>query len=421
MTLTPVLLCGYGRSGTTALMALLSTAPGIAFNREYPFEDRWLTYLAKFSLLTGRPGPSRHLDAVQLTDYADDHFGPVPWWTPGPSDRTSLMLSSSRCFHALWQEFSASARAADERLTHYGEKVPDWLPAAIRDEMPCRVIGLVRDPRDVFLSARAFVQARGAVGFGMEPGTTEAEDARNTAHKLLGYYENTREVEPRGDTIMIRYEDLARTPTACADRIGAFLGVDLDPAAAPAAYLDSHRTSADVEASIGRWRREPLSNCVRASLETHLRQLLIDYRYDLTDVAGTPSEVVPDPQMPCSPDGKLRVSNGRTFVTVTGGDFSVELPPNSLPAKSDDEIWICLQGDTGDHCSVYWRGAHEPFVEERSLHIPFRSGRHWQILRMRVGQHPLWRGTIAQVRVDLLNGVVVSGRGGEIRWVRYVH
>jgi hypothetical protein len=64
-------------------------------------------------------------------------------------------------------------------------KVPDWLPAAIRDEMPCRVIGLVRDPRDVFLSARAFVRARGAVGFGMQAGTTEVEDARNTAHKLL--------------------------------------------------------------------------------------------------------------------------------------------------------------------------------------------------------------------------------------------
>jgi len=402
-------------------MALLSTDPRVAFDREYPFEDRWLTYLAKFSLLTGRPGPSRHVDAVQLNDYDDDHFGPVPWWAPGPADRTPLMPSPSRCFHALWQEFSASARAADERFTHYGEKVPEWLPAALRDEVPCRVIGLVRDPRDVFLSARAFVRARGAVGFGMQPGTTELEDARNTAHKLLCYYENTRSVGPRSDAITIRYEDLARTPMDCAARVSAFLELDLEPAAAPAGYLDSHRTSADVEASIGRWKREPLSPSVRVCLETHLLQLLTEHGYELSEAGTPPFEVVPDPQMACSPDGRLCVSNGRTFVTVTGGDFSVLLPPHPLPAKSDDEIWICLRGDTGDHCSVYWRGAREPFVEERSSHIPFRPGRHWQILRMKVGQHPLWQGSIEQIRVDLLNGVVVPGRGGEIRWVRYVH
>jgi len=39
---------------------------------------------------------------------------------------------------------------------------------------------------------------------------------------------------------------------------------------------------------------------------------------------------------------------------------------------------------------------------------------------MRVGEHPRWRGPIEQIRVDLLNGIVVPGRGGEIKWVRYV-
>ena len=67
-------------------MALLATEPRIAFDRRYPFENRWLTYLAKFSLLTGRLGPSGRFDAVQLADYYDDHFGPVPWWPPEPAD-----------------------------------------------------------------------------------------------------------------------------------------------------------------------------------------------------------------------------------------------------------------------------------------------------------------------------------------------
>ncbi len=193
-------------------MALLATEPRIAFDRRYPFENRWLTYLVKFSLLTGRPGPSGRFDAVQLTDYYDDHFGPVPWWPPEPADGMPLMPASSGCFRGLWQEFSASARTADDRLTHYGEKVPDWLPAAICDEVPCRVIGLIRDPRDVFLSARDFVRTRGAVGFGMQPGSAELEDARNTAHRLLCYTENARAAELRRDAIIIRYEDLVRNP-----------------------------------------------------------------------------------------------------------------------------------------------------------------------------------------------------------------
>jgi len=75
--LTPVLVSGYGRSGTTALMALLATDPRVAFDRRYPFENRYLTYLVKFCLLTGRP-PSVHLDSVQLAIIAMTASAPRP-------------------------------------------------------------------------------------------------------------------------------------------------------------------------------------------------------------------------------------------------------------------------------------------------------------------------------------------------------
>src|SRR5438045_1003360 len=51
--LTPILVAGSGRSGTTMLMALLGTDPRVAFDRVYPFENRYLTYLAKFAVLSG--------------------------------------------------------------------------------------------------------------------------------------------------------------------------------------------------------------------------------------------------------------------------------------------------------------------------------------------------------------------------------
>jgi len=81
MSLTPILVDGYGRSGTTALMTLLGSDPRVVFDRRYPFENRYLTYLAKFALLTDRAGVGRHLDAVQLYDYDDGHFGTFPWKT----------------------------------------------------------------------------------------------------------------------------------------------------------------------------------------------------------------------------------------------------------------------------------------------------------------------------------------------------
>jgi len=67
-------------------------------------------------------------------------------------------------------EFSASVRRSRPHATHYAEKVPFWLAAIAREVTPCRMIHLVRDPRDVFLSARAFPRVRPAAGFGMEAG-----------------------------------------------------------------------------------------------------------------------------------------------------------------------------------------------------------------------------------------------------------
>ena len=396
-------------------MALLATDPKVAFERRYPFEDRYLSYLVKFGLLTGRRGPSPHVDSVQLMDYYDDRFGSVPWGAPEPAER-AMMPSSAECFLSLWQAFSTSARGTNDRLTHYAEKVPDWLPAVIRNDVPCRTINLVRDPRDVFLSARDFVRVRGAVGFGMGDGHSELDAARHTAHAWLSFAENARADRTRTDTIALRYEDMVQEPGPNAARLSTFLGLRLVPAEAPSEYLASHRTSGDVSRSVGRWQREPLSDVVRTCLETQLQDLMLDYGYKPSEGAPRPSEI------PCHPEravnGTVQVVDGTMLISVGNQDFNMELQPTPLRAVSTDEIWICVQGDTGDHCSIYWRG--EAFSEERSVHVTFRPGRHWQILRFPVGKHPLWRDVVEQLRIDLFNGNVAPTAGGRLRWIRYV-
>src|SRR5262245_8897147 len=79
--LVPILLSAYGRSGTTALMGWLATDEEVAVDRTYPFENRYITYLAKLSVLSDRSGRSSVFDPLHLTAYHDDRFGPPPWAT----------------------------------------------------------------------------------------------------------------------------------------------------------------------------------------------------------------------------------------------------------------------------------------------------------------------------------------------------
>jgi LPS sulfotransferase NodH len=54
MSLTPILLSGQGRSGSTWLMSLLASDRRMAFDLVYPYERRYLTYFAQFARLFER-------------------------------------------------------------------------------------------------------------------------------------------------------------------------------------------------------------------------------------------------------------------------------------------------------------------------------------------------------------------------------
>ena len=419
--LRPILVAAYGRVGSTALMALLGTDPRVAFDRRHPFENRYLTYVAKLSLLAGGPGGSPYLEALQLHEHADSRFGPVPWPTVlGPNGDPLLQPCPEEWLAGLWGMFSAAVKRRNPQATHYAEKVPVWLPAIVRGVMPCSVLHLVRDPRDVFLSAREFTKSRETVGFGMEPGTSDMDQARHTAHGLLTFFENELADRDRADRRLVRYEDWVERQGAVVEELNGFLELTLSAGEDVVRHFEVHKTSADLAATVGRWRREPLPPAVRGFLERHLAGLVADYGYELPPDVRAPETIVFGAAMACSADGRVTPSGSQAVVEVTGGDFWVELPLAPRPAREIAELWVCLQGTTGDHCSVYWHSLGEPYDEARSVHVPFRPGQHWQILRFQVGRHALWRGTVERVRLDLFNGTVTPGARGEVRWVRVV-
>jgi lipopolysaccharide biosynthesis protein len=419
--LTPILLSGPGRSGTTAIMALLGTDSRVAFDRRYPFENRYLTYLAKFALLSGRPPVPSHLDAFQLFRYDEDRFGPAPW-SSGPGDDGTLPLQPTlpEWLTGLWRTFSASVKARHPEATHYAEKVPPWVSAAVRGLVPCRVLHLVRDPRDVFLSARDFAAARGLAAFHPQMSPSDRDQAWHLAQGMLVYAENERADRGQADAMLVRYEDLVQEPAVVVGRLNGFLGLSLDATSEDVTrHLARHRTSTEPVHSIGRWRREALPPAVRACLESLLAGPMADYGYELSPGTEPAVDVVPDAGTGSS-DGSATGGAGGAAVTVTDGDVSIDVPPRRLEADTVAELWLCLRGSTGSHCSLSWRGPDEGFAEPRSIRVPFRPGRHWQILRFRLGDHPDWRGTVAQLRLGLFSGAVTPGAAGEVRWLRTV-
>jgi hypothetical protein len=408
----PILVAGYGRSGTTALMSLLGADARIAFDRRYPYENRWLTYLTKFAQLAVRSGASPQLSSEQLCDFASGTFGSVPWPndpTPGPPP---LALTTAEWLTAMWAAFSGSVRNRFPEAIQYAEKAPAWLPAAVHHVIPAKTLHLVRDPRDVFLSAVAFNRARGAAGLGRQAGDGDLDHARNLAYELLLYHEN----RDAGDGLDVRYEDLIADRDRTVDRISRHIAFTL-PMDAPENAPVEHFTSASPQESIGRWRRERFPDAVRLILESQLDELLFAHAYERSALPSIGFDTASCTN--CSSDGNWQPHGAGAQIQITGEDFWVALPPEEFAAKSAKEIWACVRGNTGDHCSLYWRRGREEFHEGRSVHAAWIPGRHWQIVRFRPTANQHWHGTITQIRMDLFNGRNARG-AGELRWIRRV-
>jgi hypothetical protein len=237
-----------GRTGSTLLMQLLATAPTIEFDRVAPYEHNYLAY---FSDLAGQ--------VAQPIQSPDARRAPAPVLLPTPFP---AMLDgdelAGRLLRGMWREFSDLRRQHNPDARFWAEKfgdraVPATLPAA-------KVLLLIRDPRDIWCSINSFDDRRGFYGFGRQADESRASFLKfflGSVHDLLD-----RSFPQSSSVLLVRYEDLVTRVDREARRIGAWLGVDLDPAAVIAnrSSFREHMTSADPasdpSSSVGRWRRD---------------------------------------------------------------------------------------------------------------------------------------------------------------------
>ncbi|GEM_PF-2513529 len=433
--MTPIMLCGQGRSGTTALMKLFSSSELVFSDREYPYEKRYLTYFAKLSELLARRDPTEPFEVPNLLDFNDRTFGGFPWtysdgypdapWPPGKSDWLNM----------FWSGFARLAATLNPSARYYIEKAPGWLPGFVRKALPCETVYLFRDLRDVYLSSQLWGRTD-AEYLRLESEDKTGEQAHMLAYEFMQSYENYAADRRAGDAYLVRYEDSISDAPGTVKRIEERFGLRLDLERSRRDWA-GHATSSSLSASVGRWQKEGIDERAHRAFLTCVGRELQDLGYAVEDAPAPvfefhfSSECMPEASFAESPDGHLYLESNQARVEISDAGYWLTLPIENFDAESIDHIWISVAQGPGNVCSLYWRRPGESFSEAESFHVEHQPSESWRVLDFPLNQHPEWRGKIEEVRLHLFNlyqngfGRRLSFRAecrgtGYLRWLRAI-
>jgi hypothetical protein len=259
----PILLTSTGRTGTTLLMSEFARHPDLVVGDQFPYEIKQIAYhSAAFRALVADADWERSTKPeTMLASEMTRIVGSNPYKMTGLFGlgggksvlrefyHSAVPSGYATLFRRFIVEFYATlASAQGKRSAPYFCEKSDLDEAAVLGARlffdVVKDIVIVRDPRDLLCSAIAFWKLRPETALTM---------LTSTVSRLARI---ARDAGP--DTVVIRYEDLVREPVATRQTLSRFLDLDLlsQPEAAGETIPDSHRTSRDPAASIGRWQSD---------------------------------------------------------------------------------------------------------------------------------------------------------------------
>jgi glycosyltransferase involved in cell wall biosynthesis len=270
-SLTPLLVDYFTRDGSTLMMRLLASSPQIAVENVYPYERKYFAYIWRWSnLIVRQDWPEDGWGASSLGTL--DQFrktamvGPPPW-TPRPlvESAPGEAAEAERWFETTWAEFSrrAAARtradhASEAPVLYYAEKhLNTWL-VALEHLPPLKLIVLLRDPRDTWVSINSFNEQRGTGGLGRDRASSYDEHLEHVLRRQRERLVWIAGLLDEGKVPVIRYDDMVEDLPGVAHRLEEWLGVELDPAATASdrQMRVQHVSAANPRASLGRWKTE---------------------------------------------------------------------------------------------------------------------------------------------------------------------
>ena len=259
--LVPVMIRTFGRTGSTLLMQILGTDRRICFERLYPFEQRYLTYVYNMARMVGSTPKAGDTEWNNDVLFQSRHraVGCLPYGRIAAFDRQQL---AKQCFVSLWEQFSIAMREAQELSTdqpaYYAEKVPNQVAEFANEHLRARNIFLLRDPRDEMVSIKCFNEKRGFHSFGWQENDSDISYARKICQIRRPFLQNLVSFEANHRRIYIRYEDLIQDGKPEVARLSEWLGVNLSmrKATRDKTIQKRHMTSANLVSSVERWRSE---------------------------------------------------------------------------------------------------------------------------------------------------------------------
>ena len=285
--LEPLLVDYFTRDGSTLLMRLLASSPQIAVGGGYPYEHKYFAYLFRWAhLIDKEDWPRRVWNAGGLATLSQEKqmplMGAPPWkrrelFDPDEGDEKL----SDAAFRMVWGEFSRRAaaqtrvrlRRPDAEVRYYAEKHLSTWQVDMDRLPPVRLVALLRDPRDTYVSITSFTKKRESAGqqrsMGRQPGESHEKWLERHLERQRTRLRWIREALDAGTMPVVRYEDLVLDLESEARRLEGILGVELDPEAVVAdeKMRSTHVSAATPEASVGRWRREMDPELVRRFAE----------------------------------------------------------------------------------------------------------------------------------------------------------
>jgi hypothetical protein len=269
----PLVVSSFGRSGSTAVTRMLEALPNViaygTYRREPSVAAYWMGVLA--ALAEPASYRSQMIQAVTLGNWwlggevAPQPFDPEPvQQLIGVDAIRSLAAFCGSRIAAFYEPLAAEHGGS---VRYFVEKYPPArVPEVMWDLYPgAREIIVIRDFRDMAASMLAFGSKKGPIrtDFGRHADRSDADFIRrlgDTVSVLDGYRQRRSD-----NSLVLRYEDLVQRPEETISGLLSYLDLDAskekvelvhEAFLARSETSDAHRTTADLEPSIGRWQRD---------------------------------------------------------------------------------------------------------------------------------------------------------------------